>query len=158
MRKRIRRKWSLLQRFEKKYIPEPNSGCWLWTGSVDLRGYGKIGIDYKTVTATHAAHELFIGPVAEGSHVLHTCDTPACVNPQHLYVGTHWDNMADKVRRGRSRKGSEHPLVKLTENDIRMIRHRFAAGEHRGVLANAYNISRGNVYAIAERRTWRHLS
>src|SRR5213595_2676709 len=90
--------------WSERYIPEPNSGCWLWLGSIDKLGYGKV-----TVRGFHLAHRLAYaetkGPIPEGMLVLHKCDVPACINPEHLYVGDSQDNMNDMVMRGRGNSG-----------------------------------------------------
>lgn len=107
----------ILERFIDKFIPEPNSGCWLWTAYTLPKGYGRIKVDGKAVLAHRVSHELHVGPIPEGLHVLHRCDTPSCVNPDHLFLGTPQDNMTDKMQKGRhvALKGSEHVRAKLTE-------------------------------------------
>lgn len=90
-----------LARFEANVIPEPNSGCHLWTASVSPRGYGKFYIAGRHLRANRAAWELYVGSIPDGLRVLHRCDTPACVNPDHLWLGTDADNQRDKVRKGR---------------------------------------------------------
>jgi hypothetical protein len=94
-----------LLRFERMYIPEPNSGCWLWTGGTTGAGYGIFTMSNRAKRSARSArahrvsHELFNGPVPPGLVVRHKCDTPLCVNPNHLQVGTQQDNMNDKAAR-----------------------------------------------------------
>lgn len=78
--------------------PIPITGCWLWAGSWDKHKYGRVS---GTVTAHRFFYAYFNGPITNGLHVLHKCDTPACVNPDHLFLGTHQDNMADKMKKKR---------------------------------------------------------
>lgn len=83
--------------------PEPNTGCWLWTGSVCARGYGRLAYGNGSPVLVHRiAYECAKGPTG-GRHVLHRCDTPSCVNPDHLFVGTQGDNMRDMFAKGRGR-------------------------------------------------------
>jgi hypothetical protein len=91
---------SQLKRFEAKYIPEPNSGCWLWDASVNTAGYGQLNIEKRPRLAHRLAYEHYVGPIPEGMHVCHRCDVPACCNPNHLFIGTHLDNMRDMDAKG----------------------------------------------------------
>lgn len=94
-------KESIKERFMRHVSPEPNSGCWLWTSLGDGRGYGKFSLQGKRRRAHRVAYDLFVGPIPDDAHVLHHCDVPCCVNPAHLWVGTHTDNMRDCCRKGR---------------------------------------------------------
>lgn len=75
--------------------------CWLWNGNTAGRGYGKFSMDNTRLYAHRASYEAHHGPITKGLHVLHSCDTPACVKPEHLRVGTHQENMRDRDERGR---------------------------------------------------------
>lgn len=98
----------LFERFNEKWIPEPNSGCWLWTASTNpISGYGVIGVSSeKTKPAHRVSWELYRGPIPagvghHGTCVLHKCDNRACVNPDHLFLGSNKDNVHDCMRKGR---------------------------------------------------------
>lgn len=89
--------------FWSKVIPEPNSGCWLWLGERSAGGYGRLEIDGRR----HRVHRMVAGLVActDGLFVCHRCDEPLCCNPDHLFIGTHTDNMRDMVSKGRASNG-----------------------------------------------------
>lgn len=91
----------------KKYKQDLKTGCWLWTGSVDKDGYGRIrGSTHGVVwseRAPRASYKEFIGPIADGKMVLHKCNTPACINPEHLYLGDHKDNGRDMIAAGHAK-------------------------------------------------------
>jgi hypothetical protein len=91
------------KRFWKHISPEPNTGCWLWTGTANMRGYGygSFTINKKSVNSHRVSFELFRGPIPIGMHVCHKCDVPLCVNPEHLFLGTRSDNQRDRVVKGR---------------------------------------------------------
>ena len=88
-------------RFKKYTIPEPNTGCLLWTGSVDQHGYGGLRVSGKIKRATHLALELSGRPLPHGMRALHSCDNPYCVNADHLFAGTQKDNVADMMVKNR---------------------------------------------------------
>jgi hypothetical protein len=96
---------TLQERFDEKWTPEPNSGCWLWLGSNDSRlGYGKMYFQGRNQMATKVAWFLKHNEIPDSKYDLcHRCDTPACVNPDHLFLGTPSDNQLDSIRKGRHR-------------------------------------------------------
>lgn len=144
-----------LERFQTKYKKQRN-GCWIWTAGKTDQGYGTFYFPPQNMVGAHvAAWELLRGP-RNGLHVLHICDNPACVNPAHLYLGTHQDNMRDRDSRGRQydRHGENNGRAKLTTKIVRAIRKdkrwpRFIAKEYRIPLSTVQKIRHG--------ATWRHL-
>lgn len=92
------------QYFWKRVDKSPHpKGCWLWTGSKNRQGYGETMFRKRHLRANRVAYELANGPIPEGLMVLHSCDNPPCVNPDHLFLGTGTDNMQDCIRKGRTR-------------------------------------------------------
>lgn len=95
---------TIQEKFDRRYTPEPNTGCWLWIGAVDTAGYGRLG---EKVRAHRLSFCLASGipyqDLPSATFICHRCDVPSCVNPAHLYAGTPADNMRDKVARGRMR-------------------------------------------------------
>jgi hypothetical protein len=146
-------------RFYDRCIPEPNSGCWLWLGEIALRGmpYGKFKMNGKTRAAHHVSFELFNGQRIPGFQVLHHCDNPYCVNPEHLYLGTHADNMRDKISRNRCAKG-EQLRSKLTADQIITIRSRYDG--RRGFyakVAREFSVDGSTIRDIVLRNLWKHI-
>lgn len=118
---------SLADRLYEKCIPEPMSGCWLWTGFAPADGYGRIkrpGRGGDVVLAHRVSYELSVGPIPDGLDVLHSCDNPACINPRHLHPGTEQDNMREMVARGRNKtqRGDAHPFRREREKYLPLMR------------------------------------
>lgn len=82
-------------------VPVPEAGCWLFTGGVDKRGYGKVGVRGVTTIASRASYEMFNGSIPSGLCACHRCDVPLCINPKHLFLGTQLDNLVDMDRKNR---------------------------------------------------------
>ena len=147
---------TLVERFEAKYVPEPNSGCWLWTAGVNYQGYGKFSVNRESRPAHRVSWNVFRGEVPSGLQVLHRCDVTGCVNPDHLFLGTPQDNMTDKKVKGRCRNpvGSECSYSRLTEDDIIAIRQEVGTQD---TIAKRYGIAQTLVSMIKLKKRWKHV-
>ena len=150
------------ERFEHYYIPEPNSGCWLWIGATNKRGYGifccrprKTRSNSGMMGAHIFSWEFHKGP-RNGLHVLHSCDNPACVNPDHLHLGTHQDNMKERDKRGRqaNRVGIKNGRATVTEDDVRAIR---ADLRWPRFIALDFGMPVSTIQKIRQFKTWKHV-
>ena len=152
-----------LERFEEKFT-KTVEGCWLWTAHKNTEGYGRFLYNGSKGYAHRFSYESYVGEIpyhnsAHGMCVLHKCDIPACVNPDHLFLGTNADNVADRMRKGRngfiSMEGSKNGNAKLTESDIPIIRQRLANGETQKKIASDYNVSGTLISMIHRGLIWK---
>lgn len=130
------------------------TGCVRFTGGLNSSGYGNLWVNGKTVGAHRVAYELANGPIPKGSVLRHTCDNRYCVNPEHLVLGTHRENMEDMTKRGRQARGSQISTCVLTEEDVRFIR---SSGKSGVELAQILGISPVTISRIKRRLTWQHV-
>ncbi len=146
-----------MERFMDKVTIEPNSGCWLWMTALNRWGYGVFYLDPARIQAHRASWLLHRGPIPDGLCVLHHCDNPPCVNPNHLFLGTHSDNAKDRNTKGRAggARGVLNSHAKLTMDDVSDIRRRSAQGESGGDLARAFGVTACTVHSIVNGKTWR---
>lgn len=145
-----------LQRID---INTPN-GCWLWTAGRFDKGYGAFRVNGKQLKAHRWAYEHYIGPIPAGQLVCHSCDVPACVNPDHLFIGSHDDNMRDMTAKGRCNpiRGSRSRLARLTEEEVRAIRALADTGVYQREIGERYGISQGAVSMILAGRRWAEVA
>lgn len=176
---------TVAQRFADKHQPDHSTGCWIWTARVSKWEYGVISVGRKTVYAHRLSYELHRGPIPAGMFVCHKCDTPRCVNPDHLFLGTPGDNMRDKVAKGRqaqgdrngsrtrpdrlprgerhgrrtmpasTARGGRHGNAKLTEEIVAYIRTQRSVSH--AVLAARFGVNRSVISEIQAGKTWRHV-
>lgn len=145
--------------FEKhadKFQIVSESGCYIWTASTKSNGYGEVWHDGRLMRAHRVAFEVANGTIPENIFVCHRCDVPACINPSHLFLGTHTDNMADMARKGRRsrQKGEDNARSKLTKADVLGIRS--DTRSHRKIAAD-FGIHHAQVGRIKARKIWRHI-
>lgn len=144
------------ERLLSNSAPADERGCWNWQGYRDKKGYGRCEDRCGEALAHRLSFIEFVGPIPEGLHILHSCDNPACINPEHLRAGTNDDNMADRIERDRCHKpkGSLNVKAKLTEADIHAIR---ASKLSRQELADLYQVAPTSISNVILRRTWAHV-
>lgn len=139
------------------------SGCWVWQKWKDKDGYGMFRKQNSGAERAHRwAWQHYRGEIPAANewggtlHVLHRCDNPSCVNPDHLYLGTNKDNVRDKMLRGRHFvvSGERHPDAKITEQDVLAIR---ASDKPYATLASEYGVAESTIGSIKQRKSWRHL-
>lgn len=176
-----------LERLKSHTTLDPGTGCWLWTGGTNRQGYGKSNVGKQKMLSHRAAWIVTHGPIPAGMSVCHRCDVPACCNPDHLFLGTAADNVADRDRKGRTARGDRsgsrlhpdrlargrrngsrlHPerlmrgeqvnTAKVTADDVRTIRRLASEGVRPGVLQRRFGLNQRSVWNIVHRRTWRHV-
>ncbi len=123
--------------------------CWVWTGfCAKYNGYGKLRVKNGALVAHRVSWELHFGAIPDGKKVLHRCDNPPCIRPDHLLIGTHEDNMRDMSVKGRA-------SARLTADQVREIRAALARGEKKSALAARFGTSQQNMTSIAKGSSWR---
>jgi hypothetical protein len=143
----------------EKHVIIDEKGCHLFTGCLNHDGYGRIGKDGKNVYVHREVFRKHNPEIEMTGVIMHTCDTPNCVNPEHLKHGTVADNIADMVAKGRrvTVKGSNQPDAKLHEDDIPAIRLRLQTNESCTTIGRDYNVSDSAIRNIEKGRTWTHV-
>ena len=133
-----------------------NTDCVLWTKYIGERGYGKIWREHKAWRAHRWVWTQHFGTIPLGLFVLHKCDNPACVNPDHLFLGTQLDNNRDKKEKGRAFKpcGEINHNAKLTASDIEFIRHSDLSG---AALGRMFGVTRTCICSVRRRKCWLHI-
>jgi hypothetical protein len=129
--------------------------CWIWAEGRDR--YGRFWNGTKTIGAHRWSYEFHKGPLQEGLCVCHECDEPFCVNPEHLFAGTHRDNRSDCLEKGRTARGSSNGTSKLTEKQVLEIRTRPIFHGSDAAIAREFNVGKSIISAIRNRKTWRHV-
>lgn len=150
-------------RFMSRVVKDP-CGCWLWVGGVrkktrsNNKEYGDFWLNGKRALAHRASWLLHKGDIPAGQIICHSCDTPLCVNPDHLWIGTQADNMKDAWSKGRgknnSKQGERHKLSKLSERMVNDIKESALSGVE---LAKRFGVSPSTISMIRTGRNWRHL-
>lgn len=133
-------------------IPEPNSGCWLWMLEIRDDGYGSLRFKTQRWLAHRLSWCAHRSSVPAGVFVCHKCDVPACVNPDHLFLGTHQENMDDMIRKDRGAAGERHGATKLTADQVAAI---LLDERLLGEIAAEYGVTQTAIYNIKRGARWR---
>ena len=151
---RLFNRGSLASELEYRSIPEPNTGCWLWMGPPDNGGYGSIRFGGKLMKSHRASWTAFRGEIPTGMCVLHQCDNPSCINPEHLFLGTRADNIQDMIQKGRDRKiaGETHHKAKLSRTKVAIIKDSPLSSSK---LAAQYGVHKSTIRSIMAGKTWK---
>ena len=128
-----------------------SNGCWKWTGGLS-HGYGIFRMKSKTRLAHRVAWEMEYGHIPTGMQVCHKCDTPECIRPSHLFLGTQQDNIQDALQKGRRQR--EGYNTKLTKKQVKRIRLDITTNR---ILANKYGVHINTIWNIKNKKTWKHI-
>ena len=154
------------ERFWAKVDKDSHSPCWIWTAHCNAKGYGQFGKGKKVdglILAHRASWLIHKGKLSADKLICHTCDTPACVNPAHLFEGTHADNASDMVNKGRQSKGKQRNGVrrgednnksKLTSELVQYARAEVANGRSRRSVARELGVYHSTIIRLVKGKTW----
>lgn len=159
----VGKRGSLIDRFEAKFVKGAKDECWIWQASDNGAGYGMIWDQNRKrrLLATRVSYELYTGPLTDADLVLHSCDNPSCVNPNHLRIGTYKQNVADMDARRRrvsnTPKGALNCNAALTDEQVVKMRLDYLAGRPKSELASENGMTIASVGDVLLGRSWRHL-
>jgi len=146
------------ERFWNKVNIRSKNECWEWQGYINTRKYGLFGFKGKLIRVHRFAWLTEHKTIPEGLWVLHKCDNTICVNPNHLFLGTHKDNMIDMTRKTRQAYGENHSQNKLTDKQVIEIRSQVKKRGDQARLARKFNVSEETISSVFLRKTWKHIN
>lgn len=137
-----------------EHVPELGC-CWVWSRRVEPSGYAQFSLSHERHVSAHRySYEVSVGPIPDGMIIMHLCDNRRCVRPEHLRAGTHLENSADCVSKGRHARGENTPRATLRENEVRQI---LLSQENLETTARRFGVSMTTISSIRLRRTWKHV-
>ncbi len=148
---------TIFERFYDSYEPVPESGCWIWTKSCDRNGYGTIHWNKDKLSAHRFSYEITNGKIEDGMFVCHKCDTPSCINPNHLFLGSAIENFEDMWKKGRQAKGIKSARSKLTAQEVRDIIHLNPKHGDGKKLCDKFGVHYSTIGRIRRRSSWKHI-
>ena len=148
-----------VDRFWAKVDVKGKNDCWLWKANSLPAGYGTLSLSGKKILAHRFSWQLAYGKIPDGLCVLHHCDNPPCVNPNHLFIGSPADNVQDMIEKGRDpiQKGELNPKSKLKDEDIPKIKEILSQGFYQKEIASLFGVSSTTINGINTGRYWSHI-
>lgn len=134
------------------------AGCWIWMGAETVKGYGSVRFHGSPFRAHRVSYELHFGSIPDGMRVCHTCDTPLCVRPDHLWLGSQLENVRDRESKGRTAVGEINGKSLLTVEDVREMRRLFSQGVGRARLAERFQRDYKTVHSVVMGLSWKHVA
>ena len=132
--------------------------CWFWIGARNPDGYGTLRIERKSIKVHRFSYEIHKGKIPLGLEVCHSCDNTSCVNPEHLFLGTHSDNMRDMENKKRSKhpRGENQRFHKLTWENVIKIRRKYKTGKiTQKRLSEIFGVGESTIQGIIKKQTWK---
>lgn len=138
-------KGNIFERFQKGYKVHKKSGCWIWLKNISTTGYGRMNFNYINYRSHRLSYLIYVGEIPEEMVICHTCDNKKCVNPNHLFLGTILDNVADRVKKNRTSQNENHYKCKLSNKQVIKIRKMKGSARE---LAEKFKVNTSTIYNI----------